>query len=466
MARGRSQIRILMNSVAAWRDTSLISLSSVPFEQDGTCWLDTASAAAIFQRIAGAGAQNKIRFTTSASSSSSSSSSSYYNSGNNNKSNSNSDSNQDTIITSRPEHEPVILPSANSNQDTIITSRPGANDVNDKANRPEQIILPSSSANDNRHEQIILPSASANAHANNEPIILPPENSQIIIAPSQPKISQNNSLSPTLIDNPEEFLKHENSRPRQVPVDTPKPAQNLNLGEVYRVRWSFTGNHNRIRAVIDASDKAEPTINISQDGTASVLFASAKSESIDGAVSPYENLTLSTVKRNNGVELIFKASGLKNVEKLILSSPRRVVFDFFFNKDVAIRRNRAQAQPEVTPQPVVTQPEVTQPRTPRNIGGRKTIVVDPGHGGKDPGTAANGVTEKNVNLSVGLLLERELKALGFNVIMTRRTDVYLKLQERTNIANNAKADVFVSVHVNALPSAKKTSGFEIYIMAD
>ncbi|MBR1602977.1 MAG: N-acetylmuramoyl-L-alanine amidase [Synergistaceae bacterium] len=434
MSRGRSQIRILMNSVAAWRDASLISLSSVPFEQDGICWLDTASAAAIFQRIAGAGAQNKIRFTASASSSS------YYNS---NKNNNNS----------------------NANQDTIIASRPRANTT-----RPEPVILPSANANTHtEREPVILPSANSNRP---EPIILPPEDSQAIITPQpQPaKPSQNNSLSPTLIDNPEEFMKHENSRPRQAQSEiTPKPVQqaNLNLGEVYRVRWSFTGNHNRVRAVIDASDKAEPAIKISQDGTASALFASAKSDSIEGGVSPYENLTLSTVKRSSGVELIFKASGLKNVEKLILSSPRRVVFDFFFNKDVTVRRSKlqAQAQPEITPQPVITQPEVTQPRVPRNIGGRKTIVVDPGHGGKDPGTAANGVTEKNVNLSVGLLLERELKALGFNVIMTRRTDVYLKLQERTDIANNAKADVFVSVHVNALPSAKKTSGFEIYIMA-
>ncbi|MBR1418322.1 MAG: N-acetylmuramoyl-L-alanine amidase, partial [Synergistaceae bacterium] len=391
MSRGRSQIRILMNSVAAWRDASLISLSSVPFEQDGICWLDTASAAAIFQRIAGAGAQNKIRFTASASSSS------YYNS---NKNNSNS----------------------NSNQDTIIASRPRANTT-----RPEPVILPSANANTHtEREPVILPSANSNRP---EPIILPPEDSQAIITPQpQPaKPSQNNSLSPTLIDNPEEFMKHENSRPRQAQSEiTPKPVQqaNLNLGEVYRVRWSFTGNHNRVRAVIDASDKAEPAIKISQDGTASALFASAKSDSIEGGVSPYENLTLSTVKRSSGVELIFKASGLKNVEKLILSSPRRVVFDFFFNKDVTVRRSKlqAQAQPEITPQPVITQPEVTQPRVPRNIGGRKTIVVDPGHGGKDPGTAANGVTEKNVNLSVGLLLERELKALGFNVIMTRRTD--------------------------------------------
>ena len=192
MSRGRSQIRILMNSVAAWRDASLISLSSVPFEQDGICWLDTASAAAIFQRIAGAGAQNKIRFTASANSNLSASSS-YYNSSNKNNSNS------------------------NSNQDTIIASRPRANTT-----RPEPVILPSANANTRpEHEPVILPSANSNRP---EPIILPPEDSQVIIAPqpqSQPaKPSQNNSLSPTLIDNPEEFMKHENSRPRQAAAGT------------------------------------------------------------------------------------------------------------------------------------------------------------------------------------------------------------------------------------------------------
>ena len=231
------------------------------------------------------------------------------------------------------------------------------------------------------------------------------------------------------------------------------------------MRWSFTNNHNRIRAVIDASDKAEPVIKINQDGTASALFASSKTASIEGGVSPYENLNLSAAKTNNGIELLFKADAkeLKKVERLILSSPRRIVFDFFFNHDAVIRRAKPQAQvqpefnaPAQVPAPVIKNPVRT---------GRKIVVVDPGHGGKDPGTAANGVTEKNVNLAVGLLLERELKSMGFDVVMTRRTDVYLKLQERTDIANKAKADVFVSVHVNALPSAKKTSGFEIYIMA-
>ena len=78
---------------------------------------------------------------------------------------------------------------------------------------------------------------------------------------------------------------------------------------------------------------------------------------------------------------------------------------------------------------------------------------------------ANGVNEKDLNLAIGLEMERALLAKGFDVHMTRRTDVYLKLQERTDIANRYNADMFVSIHANALPTKKSIAGFEIYIMA-
>jgi N-acetylmuramoyl-L-alanine amidase len=93
------------------------------------------------------------------------------------------------------------------------------------------------------------------------------------------------------------------------------------------------------------------------------------------------------------------------------------------------------------------------------------VVLDPGHGGKDPGAVGNGFREKDINLAIGLKMEKTLKNKGFNVKMTRNTDVYLKLQERTDIANKANADVFVSIHVNSLPPGKNSAGFEIYLMA-
>ena len=80
----------------------------------------------------------------------------------------------------------------------------------------------------------------------------------------------------------------------------------------------------------------------------------------------------------------------------------------------------------------------------------KTIVLDPGHGGKDPGAISpNGTKEKDVNLGIALKTESYLNALGYDVIMTRRTDTYVDLYERANIANRNNADIFISIHHNS-----------------
>ncbi|TWI59817.1 N-acetylmuramoyl-L-alanine amidase [Halalkalibacter nanhaiisediminis] len=91
----------------------------------------------------------------------------------------------------------------------------------------------------------------------------------------------------------------------------------------------------------------------------------------------------------------------------------------------------------------------------------KVIVVDPGHGGKDPGAVANGVREKDVVLSVGLKLKRKLEAAGATVVMTRSTDVFIELSQRAAIANNRNADAFISIHANAA-GASSASGSETF----
>ncbi len=97
--------------------------------------------------------------------------------------------------------------------------------------------------------------------------------------------------------------------------------------------------------------------------------------------------------------------------------------------------------------------------------GKGLIVVDAGHGGKDPGAQGNGLREKELNLKVALNLAERLKKKGFTVRLTRGNDVYLKLKERTDLANTADADLFISVHTNALPKGRHARGVEIYIMA-
>ncbi|CAK7003631.1 MAG: Cell division coordinator CpoB [Desulfovibrio sp.] len=93
----------------------------------------------------------------------------------------------------------------------------------------------------------------------------------------------------------------------------------------------------------------------------------------------------------------------------------------------------------------------------------KTIMIDAGHGGKDPGAMGNGITEKHVTLTLARLLGERLQAKGFTVLYTRTRDVYVALDQRAVLANNKKADLFISLHVNASKD-KATNGLETYFM--
>ena len=98
-----------------------------------------------------------------------------------------------------------------------------------------------------------------------------------------------------------------------------------------------------------------------------------------------------------------------------------------------------------------------------NLGVRR-IVLDPGHGGKDPGASAFGLHEKDIVLLVAKKLAVKLKKeLGCEVILTRDKDVFISLEERTAIANANNADLFISLHLNAHPSAK-VHGLETYYL--
>jgi N-acetylmuramoyl-L-alanine amidase len=88
----------------------------------------------------------------------------------------------------------------------------------------------------------------------------------------------------------------------------------------------------------------------------------------------------------------------------------------------------------------------------------KIVVVDAGHGGHDRGAHVGSVNEKDLTLSISRLLSMELASQGATVIMTRKSDVFISLNERAAIANRNKADLFVSVHINSNGKSNSTSG--------
>lgn len=96
-----------------------------------------------------------------------------------------------------------------------------------------------------------------------------------------------------------------------------------------------------------------------------------------------------------------------------------------------------------------------------------TLVIDPGHGGKDVGALGAISNEKNINLTIALAFGKlvESNLSDVNVIYTRKTDVFIPLKERADIANKAKADLFISVHTNSVPPTKTPpQGFQVYTL--
>ena len=131
--------------------------------------------------------------------------------------------------------------------------------------------------------------------------------------------------------------------------------------------------------------------------------------------------------------------------------------------------NPPKTPPEVTkpppPEPPKTVKPVPNPSLAQQLGlSVKTIVIDPGHGGKDPGAVSQTRQEKKIVLNLSKTLRDILVKKGYNVRLTRETDVFLPLRKRTQFATNQKADLFISIHTNASIS-NKAAGIETYYLA-
>lgn len=92
---------------------------------------------------------------------------------------------------------------------------------------------------------------------------------------------------------------------------------------------------------------------------------------------------------------------------------------------------------------------------------KELIVIDAGHGGDDPGSINGNVLEKDLNLQLALKLEDALKEEGYQIVMTRRDDSELGLYERAELANTAKADLFISLHQNSFADSS-VHGIEVF----
>ena len=184
------------------------------------------------------------------------------------------------------------------------------------------------------------------------------------------------------------------------------------------------------------------------------LSQPAQMKATDGTIpSPF----IVTQLPSHAIAVSLPTTSFRTYRHFTLSHPPRVVID--------VTPHNAPVPPSALDPREVSQrsaSSASQPFTPR-AKGYTTIVIDPGHGGKDPGARGLQRTEeKDITLKVGLQLRELLsKQPGVRVLMTRDRDVFIELEDRARFANSSEADLFVSIHVNSHPS-RQVKGIEIY----
>jgi N-acetylmuramoyl-L-alanine amidase len=175
--------------------------------------------------------------------------------------------------------------------------------------------------------------------------------------------------------------------------------------------------------------------------------------------------------RPSTVRVVLDLDSIKDYKVFTFSDPFRIIVDVKGERRQEISSNKEvieSAKPEpvaaekVKPVEKTKSAEKSKPFKPGKI---RRIVVDPGHGGHDPGACSpSGTREKDIVLQIGLKLSQKIREeLGIDVVMTRSTDVFIELQERTAIANKVGADLFVSIHANASLN-RAANGIETYYL--
>jgi N-acetylmuramoyl-L-alanine amidase len=235
----------------------------------------------------------------------------------------------------------------------------------------------------------------------------------------------------------------------------------INTIRPYLLEVRSYSHPDKTRVVIDLSEKTEfradklinpDRIFIDIMGSIAKLEDTSKQIKIDDRVIK----TVRTAQFNQEItRVVFDLYQEARYELFSLIEPDRVVIDIFKSGEKAAISETLPAKPEEKPTPGT---EIT---------GKRAVIIDPGHGGKDPGAIGpTGLKEKEVTLGIALYLEKLLKNTGIPTYLTRSKDEFVYLENRTNFANQKNGFVFVSLHANSVlnhrPSAE---GVETFVLS-
>ena len=235
----------------------------------------------------------------------------------------------------------------------------------------------------------------------------------------------------------------------------------INTIRPYLLEVRSYSHPDKTRVVIDLSEKTEfradklinpDRIFIDIMGSIVKLEDTSKQIKIDDGVVK----TVRTAQFNEEItRVVFDLYQESKYELFSLIEPDRVVIDIFKSGEEAAISETLPARPEEKPTPG---PEIT---------GKRVVIIDPGHGGKDPGAIGpTGLKEKEVTLGIALYLEKLLKNAGIPTYLTRSKDEFVYLEDRTNFANQKNGFVFVSLHANSVLNHRPTAaGIETFLLS-
>ncbi|MBI2487166.1 MAG: N-acetylmuramoyl-L-alanine amidase [Deltaproteobacteria bacterium] len=257
-----------------------------------------------------------------------------------------------------------------------------------------------------------------------------------------------------------------------------KPTELVNIREIRH--WS-TENYTRVVIHVDKESlftpfflKADPIL-----GKPPRLYVDIKGSRVsrDLKVEPIEKGLLEDIKfaRNttDQVRVVLYIKSFDDYRVFSLLDPFRIVMDIYGEKpkegDVFVKQKSLGESKTPSTFPQLDYKNISNLRGALGLKVR-TIVIDPGHGGHDPGaTGPTGLKEKDVNLAIAKALKRKIEDNGgefgvSHVVLTRSNDRFIPLEERTGIAKRERADLFVSIHCNAAKN-NQAHGIETYILS-
>lgn len=178
-------------------------------------------------------------------------------------------------------------------------------------------------------------------------------------------------------------------------------------------------------------------------------------------INKYSDAAINTALNHTAFSNILVSSMQGGGVKLILPADKSDMVELMLGSDGKTLRVRE----------TISNIELSKPKReqiivpPVKVAGKKTVVIDPGHGGSDVGATRNNIYEKNITLDISKRVAELLSNKGYEVIMTRSADETVSLQERVEISENSEPDIFVSIHVNS-SNSETPSGLETHYYKD